>query len=141
MYRLILIAALSLIPVCAQPPRGAWNWWDSPLRNDINLTPQQLRQVQLIQREFRGKLIDLHATVQKTELDIDDIFNDETFDARKATEAVARLADARAEIIRTVSQLAIRLRAVLTNEQWSELKRLRAAQLEKEKAAKAAQQR
>jgi len=136
MYRLLTIALLCMTPILAQPPREAWAWWDSPVRNNINLTPQQLRQVNLTLREYRGKLIDLRGAVQKAELDIQDVFNDDPFDAKKATEAVAKLADARADLIRTVSQLSIRLRAILTTEQWHELQRLRGAELEREKAAK-----
>jgi len=47
-------------------------------------------------------------------------------DQRKANEAIDHLATARGELTRTLSQMTLRLRTILTSEQWQELQRRQA---------------
>jgi Spy/CpxP family protein refolding chaperone len=106
-------------------PRRSFDWWDSPVVKDLNLSKEQLQKVQWTVHDSRGKLIDLRATVQKAELDVEDTFNADTFDMRRASEAVDRLAAARAETGKALAQLSLNLRAALTTEQWRELQKRR----------------
>jgi Spy/CpxP family protein refolding chaperone len=127
------IFALSLaIPVilAAQAgPRGARGgmfreWWDSPMAEGLNLTDAQRKQIQDTIREYRNRLVDARAAVEKAEGDLEDYFNAENgIDQRKASEAIDHLANARAELTRVISQMSLRLRAVLTNQQWAELRK------------------
>ena len=111
-------------------PRGQFAWWDSPVVKDLNLSKEQLQKVQTTVHDSRGKLIDLHAAVQKAELDVEDAFNADNFDTKRATEAVERLAAARAETGKALAQLSINLRAVLTADQWRELEKRRRGRME-----------
>ena len=120
--RVLLLVLLACAPLAAQMPRGLMNWWDSPLARDLNLTADQQRQIRETVREFRPKLIDLRATTEKAEVEVEDAFNDESFDQRRASDAVERLAGARADLIRAVSQLSLRMRGVLTADQWKQLR-------------------
>lgn len=123
--RSLLILLLALLPAAAQNPRGIFNWWDSPLARDLNLTEAQREQIRATVREYRGKLIDLRAAIEKAEAEVEDAFNDDTLNQQRATEAIERLAAARGDMIRTFSQMSLKMRTVLTQEQWRELQRRR----------------
>jgi hypothetical protein len=47
------------------------------------------------------------------------------FDQRRASDAADRAAAARAELAKATSQMAVRLRAILTADQWRELQKRR----------------
>lgn len=126
MKLLCVIALAAVLPAVGQNMhRGSFDWWDSPVVKDLNLSPEQLQKVQSTVHDSRSKLIDLHATVQKAELDVEDAFNADSFDLKRASEAVDRLSAARAEAGRSLAQLSVHLRAVLTTEQWRELQKRR----------------
>ena len=120
----LLFCAVPVI-VPAQVPRGIYNWWDRPVVKDLNLTDLQNRQIRNTVRGYREKLIDQRAAVQKAEAEVADLFNEERFDTHKTAEAIGRLADARAALSRSLTQLALELRSVLTIEQWRELQKRR----------------
>jgi hypothetical protein len=46
-------------------------------------------------------------------------------DPAKTNEAIERLVDARSDLTRTLTQLSLKLRLILTEEQWQELQRRR----------------
>ncbi len=121
LFGIILLAGTLL----AQPPRGTFNWWESPLTQDINLSEDQRIKIRDTIREFRPKLIDLRASLEKAEIDTEESLNDENFDQKRASDAIERLVGARGEMTRVMSQMSIRLRATLTAEQWKELQRKR----------------
>lgn len=123
MRRLVLLLLVCTAGLFAQLPRGAW--WDGPLASDINLTMDQKRQIRLIVREYRDRLIDLRGAAQKADGDLEDAFNNEKLDAQRANELIDRLAAARGELTRTLSQMNLKLRLVLTREQWRELQNRR----------------
>lgn len=119
---LLVFAMLAATPLFAQMPRGVDNWWNSPLANGLNLTDDQRRQIRDTLREFRPKLIDVRAATEKAEAAFEDAINDDAFDQRRAADAIERLANSRADLIRAVSQMSLRMRAVLTPEQWKQLR-------------------
>jgi Spy/CpxP family protein refolding chaperone len=124
MFRsLSLLLTLAGVSLLAQPPCGFFPWWDSPMVRDINLTEDQRRQVQEVVREYRGKLIDTRAAVEKAEGDVEDLFNEDQLDARRAGEAVDKLAASRGEMTRAFAQMSLKLRTLLTPQQWRELRR------------------
>ena len=125
MRNLLLTMMMLAAPLMAQMPRGAFNWWESPLTRDINLTEDQRKQIQEAIRGFRPKLIDLRASLEKAELETEYALNDDTLDMKRANEAIERLAGARADMTRTMSQMSIRFRSILTAEQWKDLQKRR----------------
>lgn len=126
MKRLLIWTMMLAAPLMAQMPRGAFNWWESPLTRDINLTADQRKQIQEAIRGFRPKLIDIRAAVEKAEIETEYALNDETLDMKRANEAIEQLAAARADMTRTMSQMSIKFRSILTTEQWKDLQRKRA---------------
>jgi Spy/CpxP family protein refolding chaperone len=120
---LLLLAGL---PLFAQAPRGGFfPWWDTPIVKDLNLSADQTTNIRSVVKEYRSKLIDLRAAVEKAEGDLEDQFNEESVDTHKANDAIDRLVAARAEMTKTISQMSLRLRGVLTADQWRELQKRR----------------
>ncbi|MBI5084998.1 MAG: periplasmic heavy metal sensor [Acidobacteria bacterium] len=125
MSRLALVLLFLGLPMLAQPPRGFFPWWDSPLAKDLNLSEDQSRQIRNIVKEYRTRLIDLRAGVEKAETELEDQYGEDAFDQRRATDAVDRLVTARGELTRAFSLMSLRLRGVLTTEQYRELQKRR----------------
>jgi Spy/CpxP family protein refolding chaperone len=70
--------------------------------------------------------MDLREAVQRADSDLEIALGENPLDQRKANEAIEHLATARGELTRTLSQMTLRLRTILTNEQWQELQRRQA---------------
>ncbi len=121
MKRLVFGMILSAGTLLAQPPRGTFNWWESPLTQDINLSEDQRTKIRDAIREYRPKLIDLRANLEKAEIDTEEVLNDENVDQKRAGESIERLVVARGDMTRAMSQMSMRLRRILTAEQWKEL--------------------
>jgi Spy/CpxP family protein refolding chaperone len=123
-----LVAALFLAaPLVAQgPPRPPLSWWESPWWNDaaahgLNLTEAQKSDINAIVKDYRNKMMDLRSTMEKADKDVAAAFGENAVDQRKANEAIERLAASRGELTRTLSQMSLKLRMVLTAEQWQQL--------------------
>ena len=130
MRSVVLWLALPVL-VCAQGPRGGrggfpggfgMQWWDNPVASGLNLTEAQNQQIRGIVREYRGKLIDLRAAEEKAQGDLQDVFNDAPADQRRANEAIDRMGTARGEATKTIAQMSLRMRNVLSTEQWQQLR-------------------
>ena len=136
--RIALIATLFAGCLLAQPPRGFFPWWDRPIAKDLNLTAPQMRQIRMTVREYRDKLIEYRAALDKAEAGLQDIFEDEKVDPKKADQAVENLAHARENLTRAFAQLSVKLRQVLTQEQWKELQKRREDRQEERKSLRKA---
>ncbi|MGH9647531.1 MAG: Spy/CpxP family protein refolding chaperone [Bryobacteraceae bacterium] len=108
----------------AQGPRGGFfPWWDSPMVSGLDLTDTQRAEIHSVIREYRGRMVEVRDAVQKAEGDLDAVFNEDTVDQQRGSEAIDRLTKARAEMTKSVSEMSLRMRAVLTTPQWQELQR------------------
>jgi Spy/CpxP family protein refolding chaperone len=103
-------------------------WWDSPIVQNLNLTPDQHNQIRATVREYRDRMIEQRAAVQKAEANLMDFMNEDQVNEAKATDAVNKLVVARGDMMRSVSQMSLKLRMVLTPQQWQQLQRRRAQQ-------------
>lgn len=125
---LIGVLMLATLPMLsAQPRLASLPWWENPLATGLTLTDAQRTRVQEILREARDPLADLRAEVEQAEAALEAIFNEDSVDERRGTAAIDRLARRRADLTRAVSEMTLKLRAVLTTEQWQELQRVIAA--------------
>jgi len=115
----LVLAAPGIL--CAQGPRRPW--WESPLVKNLDLSDAQTKQIQTTVSDYRDKLRDLRATVNRAEQDLQNVLNEDPVDQRKANEAIEQLGSARSELFKTTSQMDLRLRMVLTAQQWQELER------------------
>jgi Spy/CpxP family protein refolding chaperone len=131
--RLVVCVALSVttLPVNlgAQelrsfPSKQKRPWWDSPVVQDLNLTEAQQTEIRATVKEYRDRVVEIRKAIESADRDLEAVFNNENpVDQRKASEAIDRLASARGDLTRTLSQMSLKLRTVLTAEQWQELQR------------------
>src|SRR5277367_6752745 len=127
--RRLLIAALVLASALpAQMPRGIYAWWSRPqIARDLNLSPAQREQIRATVQQYRPHLLNVRAAVNQAEQELADQFNSNPVNPAKTNEAIERLVDARSDLTRTLTQLSLKLRLVLTEQQWQELQRRRPA--------------
>jgi Spy/CpxP family protein refolding chaperone len=122
MTRFLLLGFVSaFLPLGAQQPRDFFPWWDMPVARTLNLSDDQTRQIQMIVREHRDKLVDLRGSIEKAENQLSDVMDEDRPDSAKANAAIDRLAAARGELTRAFSQMGLKLRMVLTTAQWKDL--------------------
>jgi Spy/CpxP family protein refolding chaperone len=126
MRRSLLIALLFSSAVFAQWPKGIYAWWNRPeIARNLNLTPVQRQQIRAVVQQYRPHLINVRSEVVQAEQELAQQFNRNPVDAAKANGAIERVVDARSDLTRTLSQLSLKLRLVLTEQQWQELQRRR----------------
>lgn len=127
MRRLFVLALLlSGGALFAQMPRGIYSWWSRPeIARNLNLTPSQREQIRATVQQYRPHLLNVRAEVNQAEQDLAEQFNRNPVDTSKTNDAIERLVDARSDLTRTLTQLSLKLRLVLTEEQWQELQRRR----------------
>jgi Spy/CpxP family protein refolding chaperone len=129
LLRSIVLTLLAGASLSAQLPKGIYNWWGKPeIARDLNLSAAQREQIRSTVQQFRPHLLNVRAAVNQAELDLADQFNHNPVDPGKTNEAIERLVDARSDLTRTLTQLSLKLRLVLTEDQWQELQRRRPAE-------------
>ena len=113
----------------AQMPKGVYNWWSRPqIAQSLNLSPAQRQQIRATVVQYRSHLMDVRGRVNQAEQELADQFNRDPVDSAKTNEATERLIAARSDLTRTLTQLSLKLRLVLTEQQWQELQRRRPGQ-------------
>src|SRR3984957_17452379 len=131
MTRLLIVALLLTGSLFAQMPRGIYAWWSRPqIARDLNLSPAQRQQIRATVQQYRPHLLNVRAAVNQAEQALADQFNRNPVDPAKANEAIERVVDARSDLTRTLTQLSLKLRLLLTEQQWQELQRRRPSQAE-----------
>jgi len=128
MRRLLFLIVLSAALCCGQA-MDDFAWWDSPIAQNLNLTPEQHKQIQAAVREFRDRLIEQRAAVQKSEANLMDLMNEDQVNEARTREMIDKVVSSRGELMRTLSLMSLRLRMVLTPQQWQELRARRGRQL------------
>jgi Spy/CpxP family protein refolding chaperone len=106
--------------------RASGFWWESPWWNGaaaqgLNLTETQKTDINGIVKDYRSKMMDLRSTVDRADKDVAAAFGENPVDQKKANDAIEKLAASRGELTRTLSQMSLKLRMVLTADQWQEL--------------------
>ena len=123
MYKWFLLTAIFPLTANAQGGRALLPWWDNPLTREVNLTGAQRDQIRAVVKEYRNRLVDERAAVEKADGELEDVFAEDSVDQRRAAEAIDRLTAARAELTRSLAQMSLRMRTVLTAQQWQDLQR------------------
>ncbi|MCC7174243.1 MAG: periplasmic heavy metal sensor [Bryobacterales bacterium] len=122
MKNLTMVLLLAAAAAAAQEPPPL-NWWDRPVAaRALKLSPEQEKQVRAVQREFRDRLLDQQTAVRKAEANLQDLMNEDQVNEARTREAIDRVVAARGELMRTVSNMALRMRLVLTPEQWQRVR-------------------
>lgn len=122
-----LIAGLMLSSALfAQMPKGIYAWWSTPVvLRELNLSPNQEQQMRATVREYRPHLVELRTELNLAEQDLEYQFNQDPIDSLKADRAIERLISARSDLTRTLSRMSLKLRTLLTEQQWQQLQQRR----------------
>lgn len=131
MRSLAILAVLSAGLTFAQPQRAPgptqYPWWENNIvRNRLDLSDAQMKQLNAIQQAYVGTLKDLREATTKAENNLNEIYNEDKIDEIKATVAVDQYVNARDNQTRVLAELSLKMRAVLTIEQWQQLEDLQA---------------
>jgi Spy/CpxP family protein refolding chaperone len=126
MQRALVLAFLWIGCSLAQMPKGIYAWWSRPqIAKDLNLSQAQRLQIRNTVQQYRPHLLNVRSEVNRAEQELADQFNRNPVDEAKTHEAIERLVDARSDLTRTLTQLSLKLRLVLSEQQWQDLQRRR----------------
>lgn len=109
---------LASVPALAQPPVA---WWENPVANGLTLSDVQKERINGILRDHRDALTSARDAAERAEQDLDTIYNAEAIDWARARAAIDQLVKARADLTQNLARMTLRLRAVLTIDQWRTL--------------------
>jgi Spy/CpxP family protein refolding chaperone len=98
-------------------------WWTRPqVAQRLGLTADQTKKMDDVFQQYRLKLIDLNATVQREELIMEPLVSAEQPDEAKIVAQIDKVAQARAELEKANARMLLGIRRLLTQEQWNKLK-------------------
>jgi periplasmic protein CpxP/Spy len=100
---------------------GEW-WQDSQLTQKLKLTDQQSKQLSSVFYQHRLKLIDYQAAVEKENLMLQNLLDEDNPNEGQVLAQVNRTLAARASVEREFTMMNLDLRKVLTVDQWKQLK-------------------
>ena len=101
-------------------------FWNNPrIVEKLKLTDEQRKEMDAILLEHRGKLIDLRATEEKAELEMQPLMSADEPNETAILAQIDKIASARAELEKANARFLLALRAKLTPEQWKEVREFR----------------
>ncbi len=109
--------------LCAQMPLGGVCPGRQRPVHDLNLSEAQQKQIADVCKESSKKVFELRESWNKAEADLRTAFDESPVDQGKSNLAIEHLAAARHELFLATSQMELKIRMVLTDEQWQELKK------------------
>jgi periplasmic protein CpxP/Spy len=110
---------------------GAW-WKDSELAKQIELTPEQIKQIEQKFVESRLKLIDERAELEKQETLLQAMMEEDRPEESRVGTQLDKVVAARGHLEKENAMMMLSIRRVLTVDQW---KKLQAVQHERERGA------
>ncbi|HVN76836.1 MAG TPA: periplasmic heavy metal sensor [Thermoanaerobaculaceae bacterium] len=120
------IVVLAAATVSAQPfsvPVG--KWWERPrIAARLGITQDQVGRLNAATYPHAKAMIDLKASVEKATIDLQAASEAEPFEAERARIAFAALQQARQRLETERFEMLLKVRAILTAEQWTRLQDL-----------------
>jgi Spy/CpxP family protein refolding chaperone len=97
-------------------------WWKNPATaQSLGLTADQQKKMDDVFQQYRLKLIDFNAALEKEEVTLEPLVGAEPLDEAKVAAQIDRVAEARAELEKANGRMLLGIRKLLTPEQWSKL--------------------
>lgn len=97
-------------------------WWRNPAAaQSLGLTADQQKKMDDVFQQYRLKLIDLNANLEREEITLDPMLSAEPLDEARITAQIDRVAQARAELEKANGRMLLGIRKLLTPDQWSML--------------------
>jgi Spy/CpxP family protein refolding chaperone len=98
-------------------------WWARPeMAQKLGLTADQTKKMDDTFQQYRLKLIDLNAAVQREETIMEPLVAAEQPDEAKIVAQIDKVAQARAELEKANARMLLGIRRLLTSDQWNKLK-------------------
>jgi Spy/CpxP family protein refolding chaperone len=124
--RLILLAFFVSASLLAQMPKSLYPWWGNKIVvKQLDLTQAQVREIRAAVSDAQPHLLEVRAKVLRAEQSLEDQFNSDPVDQAKTNQAIEQLIAARTDLTRSLTELSLKLRVLLTAQQWQQLQRLR----------------
>jgi Spy/CpxP family protein refolding chaperone len=92
----------------------------------LKLTDDQRKAMDGILLEHREKLIDLRASLQKAELELEPLMKDDQPNEAKVVAGIDKVAQARADLEKANARFLLAIRGKLTPDQWKQIQAFRA---------------
>ncbi len=121
MKKLALLLLLSVPAVVSAQNRANFPWWNSPVKRQIGLSADQSQRINQIVHSYRDRLLDARNNALKAQGDLEEILNSAEINPSQAKTVIDRVASARAASSRVFLEMSIKLRSVLTLDQWRQL--------------------
>ena len=97
-------------------------WWKNPeVISRLTLTSDQQKRMDEIFRQSRIQLVDLKASLEKEQINLEPLMNVNPPDQGKALAEISRIADLRADLEKANAKMLLGLRGVLTADQWTKM--------------------
>jgi periplasmic protein CpxP/Spy len=101
-------------------------WWNDPmLAQKLNITADQKQKMNGIYEQYKLKLIDLNADLEKQQLLLQPLIASDNPDHAKTLAQIDAVVDARAALEKENAHMLFAIRETLTPDQWQKLKTLR----------------
>ncbi len=103
-------------------PRIPMAWWkDSQLAQELNLTDAQKAKLEQTFTDYRIRLIDLRATLDKEEARLQPMVEADRLDENQVSAQLDKVVAARGQLEKVSAMMSIAMRKDLTREQWKKL--------------------
>lgn len=99
---------------------GKW-WKNSEIVKDLQLTDQQVKQIEQTFLDYRLKLIDLHADLERQETKLQPLMDADVPNEQQISSQVDAVVAARAKLEKTNTMMMVAIRRTLSVEQWKKL--------------------
>lgn len=122
--RTLALFAFLIVPAFASGQnRANFPWWNSPVTQDLGLNAEQSQKIHEIVRSYRDRLLDARNNALKAEGELEDVLNSPKVEQGQAKKVIDRVASARANSSHVFLEMSLKLRGVLTLDQWRQLVR------------------
>ena len=108
-------------------PRGQW-WTDSQIVQKLALTEKQIQKISQIAREGQKEHVKSRANTEVVEIDMEAALSSKEFNADKLTSLINEFVKTRSESEKQRIMTLIKIRQVLTQDQYLKLKASRSSQ-------------
>jgi len=103
-------------------PGGTW-WRNEAMAKSLNLTADQQRKMDEVFLQYRIRLIDLNAALEKAEAMLEPFVEAvRPEDEAQMLAHIDRIAESRAELEKANARMLLGIRQVLTQDQWNQLR-------------------
>jgi periplasmic protein CpxP/Spy len=109
-------------------PQGRW-WNDPAMVEKLKLTDDQRKGMDAILLNHREQLIDMRAAVEKAELAMEPLMQDDVPNEGRVLAQIDKIAQARAELEKANARFLLAIRARLSPDQWKQLQAARAERM------------